>query len=257
MPSEGEQLFEVWAPQGAEWSPWAKPVLFASARRIERSVDLPSVDVGWVREGAIAVVVDLPGIACVAAGVALAARGIRPVPLFNAAHGPAAIVDQEPLLAALAAGADAVAAKSLPPGAPPAFLLDARRFPARAPAPGKLDNRWMVFPQDLPSANLLLSRGIRRAVVLFEGPMMDDLAHVLRRWQEGGLRIEGKPEREGDLPRPIEVRKPSRFRSMWYRALAILGLGRNDAGGFGMRIPIPAPPSSGGGGGFRGGGFFH
>lgn len=87
---------------------------------------------------------------------------------------------------------------------------------------------------------------------------MDDLAHVLLRWQEGGLRIEGKPEKEeGDSPRAIEVRKPSRYRSMSYRALAILGLGRNDAGGFGMRVPIPAPPSSGGGGYYRGGGFFH
>ncbi len=256
--SEGERLYEVWAPAAAEWSRWAKPVLFASAWRLERSVELPQVDVGWVREGAAAIVVDLEGVASVAAGVALAAKGFRPVPLYNGSHGRDAIVDQEPLLAALAAGADALAAQGLRPGAPPAFLLDARRFPARTAQPGKLDNRWMVFPQDLPSANLLLSQGIRRAVAIFEEPMKDDLAHVLRRWQEGGLRIEGKPERDGDLPRSIDVPRPSRFRSMWYRALAILGLGRSDAGGFGMRIPIPAPPSSGGGGGgFRGGGFFH
>jgi hypothetical protein len=232
-------------------------VLFASPRRIAQSLRLPQVDVGWVREGAIAIVVDLEGVASVAAGVALAAKGFRPVPLYNGAHGADAVVDQEPLLAALAGGADALRALDLRSSAPPAFLLDARRFPARTAAPGKLDNRWMVFPQDLPSANLLLSRGIRRAVVLFEGRMMDDLAHVLRRWQEGGVRIEGKPEKEGDLPRAIDVPKPSRYRAMWYRALAILGLGRSDAGGFGMRVPVPAPPSSGGGGGFRGGGFFH
>lgn len=255
--SEGEEIYDVWAPAGGEWSRWAKPVLFASARRIEGNVQLPQVDVGWIREGAAAIVVDLDGITSVAAGVALAARGFRPVPLYNGAHGPEAVVDQEPLLAALAAGAGALRTLALHSSAPPAFLLDARRFPAQTAAPGKLDNRWMVFPQDLPSANLLLSRGIRRAFVLFEKPLKDDLAHVLRRWQEGGLRIEGRPEKDGDPPRPIDVPRPSRFRSMCYRALAILGLGRNDAGGFGIRIPSPAPPASGGGGYYRGGGFFH
>ena len=77
--------------------------------------------------------------------------------------------------------------------APPAFLLDSRRFPrGKAASPGQFDNRWMVFPQDFPSGKLLLSRGLRRAVVVREGPLMDDLAHVLRRWQEAGVRIEEK-----------------------------------------------------------------
>ncbi|HEX5138444.1 MAG TPA: hypothetical protein VFY93_15830 [Planctomycetota bacterium] len=256
MSSEGESLFGIWAPAGSPWSPWAKPVLFASAGRLERTVTLPATEVGWAREGSV-VVVDLPGIMSVAAGVALAAKGHRPVPLYNGVHGAGAGVDQEPLLAALAAGAETLQGMRLPASAPPAFLLDARRFPpGRAAAPGKLDNRWMVFPQDLPSANLLLSHGLRHAVVLREDPLMDDLAHVLRRWQEAGIGIEEKLAKESDPPRPIEVRKPSRYRTAWYRALAILGLGRSDAGGFGMRVPIPAPPSPGGGGGFRGGGFF-
>lgn len=254
MASEGERLYAAWAPAEGIWSAWAKPVLFTCIGRTETVMQLPRANVEWADEPAV-VVVDLPGLASVAAGVALAAKGFRPVPLFNAAHGPAAMIDQEPLIAGLVSGADALPAASLPPSAPPAFLLDSRRFPPRNVQPGKLDNRWMVFPQDLPSANLLLSRGLRRAVVLRQEPLMDDLAHVLRRWQEDGLRIEEKIAAESLPPRPIDVPRPFRYRHMWYRALAILGLGRNDAGGFGMRAPSPTPPS--GGGGFRGGGFFH
>lgn len=154
-------------------------------------------------------------------------------------------------MAALAAGADALSAARLPPSAPPAFLLDSRRFPrGRTAEPGKLDNRWMVFPQDLPSGNLLLASGLGRAVVLREDALMDDLAHVLRRWQEGKVRIEEKLANESGPPRPVEVPRPFRYRHMWYRALAVLGLGRNDAGGFGMRVPLRTPPTTAGG-------FFH
>jgi hypothetical protein len=50
----------------------------------------------------------------------------------------------------------------------------------------------------------------------------------------------------------VTVAKPKRFRSIWYRLLAIAGLRRNSAGGFGSVVP---QPSSSGGGGYRGG--FH
>jgi hypothetical protein len=47
----------------------------------------------------------------------------------------------------------------------------------------------------------------------------------------------------GGLPQPLQVRKPSKFRHLWYRALVLLRLRRNSAGGFGSVIPMP---SSGG-----------
>jgi len=40
-------------------------------------------------------------------------------------------------------------------------------------------------------------------------------------------------------PRPVEIQKPSRFRSAMYRMLAMVGLRRNSAGGFGAIVPIP------------------
>ena len=59
----------------------------------------------------------------------------------------------------------------------------------------------------------------------------EDLAHVLFRWQEAGLRIRGRGGRE------IRVERPPRYRALWYRALATLGLRRNDTGGFGSLVP--------------------
>jgi len=251
--SEGERLFGIWAPTGGIWSSWAKPVLFTCIDRAVATARFPRVDVDWA-SGPAVVVADLPGAASIEAGVALAGRGFRPVPLFNAAHGPAEVIDQDPLISALVSSAEALSAAPLPPSAPPVFLLDSRRFPrGRTAEPGKLDNRWMVFPQDLPSGKLLLSRGLDRVVVLREAELMHDLAHILRRWQEDGLRIEEQVAGSPGPPRKIDVPRPFRYRHIWYRALAILGLGRYDAGGFGVRVPVPPPPS--GGGGFFGGGF--
>jgi hypothetical protein len=61
----------------------------------------------------------------------------------------------------------------------------------------------------------------------------EDLAHVLLRWQEEGITIASKSARFGDAPVPINVNRPNRFRVIWYRALAALGLRRSDTGGFG------------------------
>ena len=70
------------------------------------------VDASWIppAEDNVAVVLDLPGADGVWTGVALAARGYRPVPLYNAVPGPttgvwigafASLVDVAPILAAL------------------------------------------------------------------------------------------------------------------------------------------------------------
>jgi hypothetical protein len=251
-----QQLYETWAPADAVWSRWAKPVLFASPG-LPALPDAsapppplaaePSGPRGW-RAGArldpqAAYVVDLPGAASVEAGLALARAGYRPVPLYNTTRHPAAVVEVDAILSRLAAGADELAALGIPPEAPPAFLLDARRLaPAASAAPGRFDNRWVVFPQDFPSASFLRSRGIQRVVVVQEGegePALD-LAHVLLRYRQAGLEIDRQPPDLTAAPQPIEVRRPSLFRSVFYRALTLSGLRRNSAGGFGAVIPIAA-----------------
>jgi hypothetical protein len=207
------------------------------------------LDVSWAPAPAenTAIIVDLPGKDSVELGVSLAQRGYRPVPLYNACPGPAAVVQLEDIMEGLVQAGPMLEALRIDAHAPPAFLLDSGRTRADAPvAPGRFDNRWVVFPQDFPSANLLLSAGIMRVLLLRREAAhpADDLAHVLRRWQESGLIIMWADPYVGARPEAVIIRRPRHFRWIWYRTLALIGLRRNSAGGFGSVVP---QPSSGGG----------
>jgi len=68
-----EEIYNVWAPPGAAWSPWVKPVLFAHARPLSYYTQfaLPAAPAAtWLgrADGTSALVLDLPD----ALGVSLA-----------------------------------------------------------------------------------------------------------------------------------------------------------------------------------------
>jgi hypothetical protein len=237
-----EDIYPTWAPPDVVWSRWAKPVLFAEAALPVLTPGVPaSPPPGFDADQQTAVIVDLPGAESVAAGLALAHAGFRPVPLYNTSSHPFALVDTKLIVEGLAGGAQELASITLFPEATPAFLLDANRLaPGKAAVPGRFDNRWVVFPQDFPSSNFLISRRIRRVILLWNetGPLPEDLAHVLLRWQKAGLEI--LSARPGGSPQPLIVSQPSRFRHLWYVALLLVGLRRNSAGGFGSIVPTPS-----------------
>jgi hypothetical protein len=247
-----EECFDVWAPVDAPWSLWAKPSLFAQLEGLGLGGSLQGgptqpLDLFWAPDagGRTAIVVDLPGAESVAWGVGLARRGYRPVPLFNTSFGPAAVVDATPIARELVSGAEALRGVTIRRDAPPAFLLDSgRMMPVVPPAPGKFDNRWVVFPQDFPSGAHLRSTGVSEVLLLHdERGLQEDLAHVLLRWQQLGIRLTAAGRADAGQARELEVKPPSMFRRAWYRALTVAGLRRNNAGGFGAVIPMP---SSGG-----------
>jgi hypothetical protein len=284
-----EELFEVWAPRGQnsggpDWSRWAKPVIFTAFRRADlepafRNVGLepgaslpgsesdpdapagevPLPDVSWAPATAerVAVIVDMQGAESAWYGVALAQRGYRPVPLYNASPSPypetaSARVDLRLIMDVLLSQARRLRELTIPEDAPPAFMIDSLRLAEGRMPDGwyefpHYDNRWVVLPQDFPSANLLLSRGIRSVLLLQDrdGAPKDDLAHVLLRWQQAGIAVSTKNIKTPEPPQRINVSKPSRFKRLWYAALVIAGLQRNSAGGFGDVLP---EAGSGGGG---------
>lgn len=252
-----DEIFSVWAPDDSLWSSWAKPVLFAHLE--SASSHLPTaesiVDVSWSPDPAdrAALILDLSGPEGTQIGVALAARGYRPVPLYNAIPLPFAAryldpltgrtvcaVDVLPILSALRQGAEQLAQITLPPDAPPAFLLDANRHGGgRKMLPDEFDNRSVCFTTDFPSANFLQAHGINRALLVQKSALLPqpDVAHTLRRWQDGGMVLErirldfpGAPER-------LEVPRPTWYGAMFQRALAAVGLRRAKAGGFGAWVP--------------------
>ena len=246
-----EEIFNAWAPEGAEWSDWAKPVLFA---QWPDDVTPPATMPQWAQpnylwlpqaSGRTAVVVDLPAVESVRTGIAFARRGYRPVPLFNTSYGPSPVIEIAPLVLELGRGARLLQAISIASNAAPVFLIDANRMqPAVAPGPGKFDNRWVVFPQDFPSAAFLRSRGVADVLLVHSAARaQEDLAHVLLRWQQGGLRIQAASPTDS-APHDLTITPPSWFRRAWYRAITASRLRRNNAGGFGAVIPVA---TSGGG----------
>lgn len=247
-----QEVYAVWAPDESPWSAWAKPVLFTAVGRVTPLEPLPLPDaLPWAAGASryTAIVVDLPGEEAVLTGLALARQGYRPVPLFNGCLAPGMIVDVSAAAAALLAGTETLRRLTLPRDAPPVFLLDSRRRAGGAEvAPGLYDNRWAVVPQDMPSGNRLRAGGVE-SVIVRAAAIDDDLAHILCRYQEAGLRM--LHASAGDAPpAPVRVSEPSRFRSLWYRIGVLAGLRRNPAGGFGALVPLPSASGGAHHGGF-------
>lgn len=252
-----DEIYTAWATDTSIWSPWTKPVLFAHLDAEGSASELPAEpsNLSWCPqvENKVAVVVDLPGAESVLLGIALAERGYRPVPLFNAIPLPSgqpvldpftrrnvAAVDVLPTISALRQGAERLASLSIAADGPPAFLLDDnRQGDGRSMLPDEFDNRSVCFTTDFPSANFLLAHGIQRALLVQKSRLnlQSDLAHAMRRWQEGGITLEIV---RVDIPAPperLEIAKPSWYGAMFQRALMALGLRRARGGGFGAWIP--------------------
>src|SRR6266700_8081876 len=89
-----EEVFATWAPEASLWSRWVKPVLFAhlDSAPLLSPAPAPVLNLDWApaAEENVALVLDFPGAEGVTAGVALAARAYRPVPLYNAVPLPSA-----------------------------------------------------------------------------------------------------------------------------------------------------------------------
>jgi len=241
---DAEACFAIWAPDDAVWSPWAKPAIFAAGpvfmpdnatAPVAPALDRPGLPEAWTPA---AIIVDLPGADAVAMGLALAARGFRPVPLFNGTTGPMPVINNDPLVAALGAGGATLSQLPLKPDAKPAFLLDSRRMdPIGAGEPGRYDNRWVTLPQDFPSAAFLQHQGIEEVTLVTGGTPMSDISHVARRWQEAGLRMRLVDPVSWKIDDPYDVPVPSLFRTAWYAAATLMGLRRNNVGGFGSTVP--------------------
>jgi hypothetical protein len=238
-----ESAFAAWAPDGVFWSEWAKPIAFIQAGPTivtEPAAEATAPEVPGPLDPSSVVIVDLPGADAVNAGLALAERGFRPVPLFNGTSGPSAVIDVSPITRALGSGVERLERVSLGAEAAPAFLLDSRRSGGGAdPRPGSYDNRWIVLPQDFPSGALLASRGFRTATLIQKDTLAipPDLAHALRRWQDNGIQIRVVDVAKGQGAANVTVPKPSGFKLAWYAAIALLGLRRSNVGGFGSTMP--------------------
>lgn len=236
--------FKIWANPASKWTPWTKPVLFTSANpnRNDKQNFTPNT-VSWQKivDKETMIIVDLQGAQSVYEGVGLAQIGYRPIALYNGVNEPkqpsTMIVDVTELGNALIDSANYLAKINLPKDAPPAFLLDANRMTVSGTRnffTGKFDNRWSVFPQDMPSATFLKEQGIKK-IIIRSDRIAQDLAHVLYRYQNENLKIVRVTKR--DIHRKATISKPKKFANAFYRFQVILGLSPDSTGGFGAVVP--------------------
>jgi hypothetical protein len=268
------EIYALWAPLDAPWTPWVKPVLFSALEHETSPAPLGPLPT-WLEAGVIAplqrhslearrdqapyrrspalddvaIVVDLPGAEGALVGVALAHHGFRPIPLYNAMTGPSPVVDLKPIMAVLVNAAPDLAA--LPPRAPPVFLLDERRMGRGLPREiGYFDNRSVCFPTDFPSASTLRSAGIRRAVLIQAGGELPaiDLAEALVPWQEAGITFLVARADTADPAAPRFLTRPSWLRRFLH-GFERRGLFSNASGVFGGLLQLPqgqpSQPSAG------------
>lgn len=255
-----EIVFSIWAPEASPWSRWAKPILFSLldlALSETPCVTQPRF-MNWLPapEEGVAIVLDLPSSEGVEAGIELAERGYRPVPLYNALPAPftpavlppvlsesGAAVDVRPIVNALTVASLRLARISLPVNAPPVFLLDSnRQGDGRRILENQFDNRSICFTTDFPSANFLQANGIKRCLLVQRSRTFpqEDLSHVLLRWQDGGIILESARVDVVEGRQSLTLTPPSWYGMMFQRALAAAGLRRAPRGGFGAWVVASA-----------------
>ena len=249
------EALALWAPADSPWSPWTKPVLFSFLP--EETPDAfppvghPPWQVPFVADAAL--LVDLPGAEGLELGVDLARVGYRPIPLYNACPypfppdtfelplpvaRPLSTVNVVPILEALGRQTGRLREIVLPPAAPPAFLLDARRHHPALPAVGSLfDNRSVVRESDLPTAAFLRAHGLRQLVLVqLEPNLPHDLRVVLRGWQAGGLAVARQIVGQPWTPQTLVLPRLWWLRAWWDKLLQPRYPFRPD-GAFGRFVP--------------------
>ncbi|MGL6198146.1 MAG: hypothetical protein ACRC3H_04345 [Lachnospiraceae bacterium] len=193
------------------------------------------------------VIIDQPGKEAIEEGIALTEEGYWPVPLFNGVDGYKLpmLINVEAIVRGLSSGAERLQAAVPVKDASPAFLLDSNRMKSYTKRVGKYDNRWCVFAQDMPSADFILSQGIRQIVVRTNVKIAEDLSHILYTYQKKNIPIYSC---NGSKPwKKLRISKPAWWRRYFQRFKVIFGLKRNAAGGFGGLIPDPSDRSYSGG----------
>ena len=162
------EAYKEWAPEGARWTQWAKPVMFMStAETVFAKLEIPEVD--WLQglESNTMIIVDLPGERGVVESLALARMGYRPVPLYNGVDGR--VYSMVVKVGEIRKLCSQALMNWLVMTSARMLLPYSCWIPIEWPAEtaGTYDNRWCVFPQDMPSA-FLLKAGIRRIIVRSE-----------------------------------------------------------------------------------------
>lgn len=191
----GEEIYKIYAPIGAKWVNWVRPVPFVAINTYDRK---PIAN--WIKREAIfldkykndiAIFVDLPGKESVELGIGLAHQGYRPIPVFNGTNeqkGSRATNDTYMVESCLINGGEILKNIKISNDANPAFLLDSMRTDRYRAEESIFDNTWDLYGQDIPSAEYFKENGITKIIVVGR-KIQSDLRKIFFKFQSSGIEI--------------------------------------------------------------------
>lgn len=191
------EIYKIWAPAGAKWVDWVRPVPFVEIKDYSKSYKFSNLSIAKliylsdVPENT-AIFLDLPGYDAIKEGLALARLGMRPIPIYNGTNeqpGSRATVDNHAVEIGLWWGASELVKIPLKDDAAPVFLLDSNRVDRYKMSITMFDNSWDIYPQDVPSAEYFLNNGINKIILRTKDEANVDLKKILYTYQEAGIKI--------------------------------------------------------------------
>lgn len=191
----GKEIYKIYAPNGAKWIDWVRPVPFVAIDTYNRK---PTAD--WMERKAMflknyqqdtAIFVDLPGKESIELSIDLAYKGYRPIPIFNGTDeqpGSQATTDTYLIESCLINGSEKLKNIKLDNNANPAFLLDSYRTNRYRAKESIFDNSWDLYKQDIPSAEYFKQNGITKIIIVGD-EIQRDLKKIFLKFQEKGIDI--------------------------------------------------------------------
>ena len=169
----GRDIFKIWAPSGAKWVDWVRPVPFIEINEDSNKYELNNFiipKINYIKElyKDTAIIIDLPGNDSIIEGIALSKIGYRPIPIYNGTNeqeGAMPTVDNSIIEYGLVKGALEIEKINLDNNAPPVFLLDSNRTNRYKMNVSVFDNSWDIYDQDIPTAEYFLKNGITKIII--------------------------------------------------------------------------------------------
>ena len=189
----GKEIYKIFAPNGAKWTEWIRPVPFVAIDTYDRK---PIYD--WVDrkilfmnqyEKDTAIFIDLPGKESLELCVGLARIGYRPIPLFNGTDeqkGVQATTNTYLIESCLINSSEKLKSISIKHNANPVFLLDNSRTNRYRSKESIFDNSWDLYKQDIPTAEYFIKNGIFKIIVV-SNTIQRDLRKIFFDFQNAGI----------------------------------------------------------------------
>lgn len=191
----GKEIYKIYAPMGAKWTQWVRPVPFVAIDKYNRKPIGNWMDrrIMFLEqyEKDTAIFIDLLGEESIELGISLAYMGYRPIPIFNGTDEQRfsqGTTNTYLVERSLIVGSEKLKGINISNDANPAFLLDSSRMNRYRGKESIFDNSWDIYKQDIPSVEYLKNSGIAKIIVV-GNKINKDLRKIFFEFQNKGIEI--------------------------------------------------------------------